>query len=320
MRTHVFALCAMSVFFACCVPSFLNAQNDVVTVTSVTGEVTLSIQEGTVVPAGGGERLIEGDSLRTRAMSNAAVEFSDLSAVELDENTAVTVSLVATDPATGATHAQLNLWWGNLRSLMPGDIPDGSSITVETVNAATEISSIDDLNFEGSDTQINYDPVGESTIAVAHKFDLVMTNLLTEESLLVPEGSIGIVQGGTIQTIDLMIFFPEGDDSLMEIIRDQGVKGGTVKSQLDRVAKVLTQLHLQSVTIEGHTDNIGNEADNMKLAQRRIDNVKKYFVENYGLAPEMFHTISYGETNPLATNDTPEGRAKNRRVEIHYTD
>jgi outer membrane protein OmpA-like peptidoglycan-associated protein len=182
----------------------------------------------------------------------------------------------------------------------------------------TEIAGSDDPNFEGADAQISYDPTEDTTIAAAQKFDVVMTNLLTEESLLVPEGSIGVVQGSTIQTIDMMIFFPEGDDSLMDIIRTQGDGENTVKAQLDRVALVLTQLQLQHITIEGYTDNVGEESANKQLAQRRADNVKEYFVTYYNLAPDLFQTISYGEEKPIDTNETEAGHARNRRVEIHY--
>ncbi len=318
MRIHVFVFLVIGVFVVFCVPFSLEAQDDAVTVTSVAGDVTLSVQEGTAMPAGEGEILIEGDSLRTRDLSNAAVEFSDLSAVELEENTSVTVSIVAADPATGATRSQLNLWWGNLRSLMPGDIADGSSITIETVNAVMEIGGVDESGFEGADAQINFDPAEDTTIAVAHKFDVVMTNLLTEESIMVPEGSIGIVQGSTIETMDLTINFPPGNASLMEIIESQGEGEYTVKAQLDRVALVLVQLQIPQLTIEGHTDNVGKKSANKQLAQRRADNVKKYFVEFYGLDPNLFQTVSYGEEKPLENNATEDGRALNRRVEVHY--
>ena len=145
-----------------------------------------------------------------------------------------------------------------------------------------------------------------------------MTNLLTEESIMVPEGSIGIVQGSTIQTVDLTIFFPPGNASLMEIIETQGEGEYTVKAQLDRVAQVLRQLGIQQMTIEGHTDNVGDEQDNLRLAQRRADNVKKYFVEFHNLPADLFQAVSLGESKPLDTNATDAGRARNRRVEVHY--
>ncbi len=299
--------------------SLAEAQEDVVTVMSVLGDVTIAYQEGTPVEGMIGATLMEGDALRTRDMSNAAVEFTDLSAVELEENTSVTVSVVATDPMSGATRAQLNLWWGNLRSLMPGGVPDGSSVMIETVNALTEIGGAEEGDdFSGADAEVNYDPATDTTIAAAHKFDVAMTNLLTEESITVPEGSIGIVHGSTIQTVDLTIFFPPGNANLMEIIEEQGEGEYTVKAQLDRVALVLKQLGIEQMTIEGHTDNVGREDNNFQLAQRRADNVKTYFVEHHNLPENLFQTVSYGESKPLDTNSTDAGRARNRRVEVHY--
>lgn len=304
--------------WAFCFPFFVDAQEEAATVTSVIGDVMISIQDSSPIPGTIGAILVEGDSLRTRDASNAAVEFIDMSAVELEENTAVSVSIVVEDPLTGGSRVQLNLWWGNLRSLLPGDIPVDSSITIETINARTEIGGAEEEEFSGADAEVNYDPGVDTTIAVAHKFDVVMTNLLTEESLLVPEGNIGIVQGSTIQTMDLMIFFPTGRASLMEIIESQGEGEYTVKAQLDRVALVLKQLPIQQISIEGHTDHVGTEEANLELSQRRANNVKKYFVEYHELPEELFQTVFYGESRPLDTNATEEGRARNRRVEVHY--
>lgn len=71
----------------------------------------------------------------------------------------------------------------------------------------------------------------------------------------------------------------------------------------------------EEVTIEGHTDSIGTEEYNMGLGQRRADSVADYLASQ-GVPMEDMTTVSYGETRPVAPNDTPEGRALNRRVEI----
>jgi OOP family OmpA-OmpF porin len=71
----------------------------------------------------------------------------------------------------------------------------------------------------------------------------------------------------------------------------------------------------EQVTIEGHTDSIGTEEYNMGLGQRRADSVRDFLAEQ-GVPIEDMTTVSYGETRPVAPNDTPEGRALNRRVEI----
>ena len=71
----------------------------------------------------------------------------------------------------------------------------------------------------------------------------------------------------------------------------------------------------EQVTIEGHTDSIGPAEYNMGLGQRRADAVRDFLAQQ-GVPLEDMTTVSYGETRPVAPNDTPEGRALNRRVEI----
>lgn len=70
------------------------------------------------------------------------------------------------------------------------------------------------------------------------------------------------------------------------------------------------------VEIRGHTDNSGLRQFNLKLSKARADEVKTYLVER-GLAPERLVTKGLGPDHPIAGNDTPEGRAQNRRIEFH---
>ena len=68
--------------------------------------------------------------------------------------------------------------------------------------------------------------------------------------------------------------------------------------------------------VVGHTCSIGPEAYNQGLSERRANAVRDWFIEN-GIAPERIRAVGYGETRPIASNDTEEGRRKNRRVELH---
>jgi len=70
------------------------------------------------------------------------------------------------------------------------------------------------------------------------------------------------------------------------------------------------------VTVEGHTDSQGTEIYNERLSVRRAEAVFRYLV-NRGIAPERMEVVGYGESKPVASNDTEEGRAQNRRVELH---
>lgn len=69
------------------------------------------------------------------------------------------------------------------------------------------------------------------------------------------------------------------------------------------------------VTVDGHTDNVGNADFNLKLSQKRAESVKSYLISK-GIAPNKVVATGYGLTKPIDTNDTPEGRANNRRTEI----
>ena len=67
--------------------------------------------------------------------------------------------------------------------------------------------------------------------------------------------------------------------------------------------------------VEGNTDSVGGEAYNQKLSERRAEAVKDVLVKS-GIEGDRLSTVGYGETRPIAPNDTEEGRAKNRRVSI----
>jgi outer membrane protein OmpA-like peptidoglycan-associated protein len=72
----------------------------------------------------------------------------------------------------------------------------------------------------------------------------------------------------------------------------------------------------EQVTIEGHTDSLGTPDYNQTLSQQRASIVSNYLATE-GVPAERITSIGYGETRPKASNDTPEGRQLNRRVEIH---
>jgi len=83
---------------------------------------------------------------------------------------------------------------------------------------------------------------------------------------------------------------------------------------LERVAEILMDNPEALLTVEGHTDSIGDADYNMELSSRRAASVEGYLVENYGIDPARIETVGYGEERPIADNSTKEGRRENRRA------
>lgn len=88
------------------------------------------------------------------------------------------------------------------------------------------------------------------------------------------------------------------------------------KKVLDQIAQVMRDHPDWKLGIEGHTDNIGGDAFNLDLSKRRSESVKQAIAAQYQVAPERFSTAGFGASSPVATNETLEGRALNRRVEL----
>jgi outer membrane protein OmpA-like peptidoglycan-associated protein len=84
---------------------------------------------------------------------------------------------------------------------------------------------------------------------------------------------------------------------------------------LDQAASMLSGRSDIAVRVEGHTDATGPEAYNQGLSERRAASVRRYLSEG-GLAASRLTSAGFGESQPIATNDTREGRALNRRVEL----
>jgi OOP family OmpA-OmpF porin len=87
------------------------------------------------------------------------------------------------------------------------------------------------------------------------------------------------------------------------------------RAKLDDLAQKVKGINLEVVIAVGHTDSIGSVAYNQKLSVRRAESVKAYLVSK-GIEPNRIYTEGKGEKQPVASNKTRAGRAKNRRVEI----
>jgi OmpA-OmpF porin, OOP family len=103
------------------------------------------------------------------------------------------------------------------------------------------------------------------------------------------------------------------DDVLFDFDRSN-VKPEAAKI-LDRLVAFMQENKNSKVTLSGHTDNVGSDAYNQKLSERRVAAVREYAVKK-GVDAGRISGQGFGESKPIADNKTREGRSKNRRVEI----
>ena len=87
------------------------------------------------------------------------------------------------------------------------------------------------------------------------------------------------------------------------------------RERLAKVSGIILAYPSLHVSIEGHTDSVGGDDYNQTLSEMRAQAVRDYFVQQ-GIANNAIETHGYGKTAPIASNDTPEGRQQNRRVEL----
>ncbi|MES2132556.1 MAG: OmpA family protein [Bacteroidota bacterium] len=86
-------------------------------------------------------------------------------------------------------------------------------------------------------------------------------------------------------------------------------------AQLDALVEILKRYEGANLIIEGHTDNVGEDAYNMELSQKRTESVKEYLMSK-GIFDSRLTAVGYGETRPIGDNTKASGRTQNRRVEL----
>lgn len=121
------------------------------------------------------------------------------------------------------------------------------------------------------------------------------------------------LSGATVQRVGegILITFNEGMQ--FDVDSYKVPSSGTVN--LNELAEVLLKYEDTDILIEGHTDDSGAEAYNQTLSEKRANSVNTYLVSK-GISASRIKSIGYGEMQPLQTNETKEGKAANRRVEV----
>jgi outer membrane protein OmpA-like peptidoglycan-associated protein len=91
---------------------------------------------------------------------------------------------------------------------------------------------------------------------------------------------------------------------------------GDAQPLLDKLKAALAKFPLANVRLEGHTDNTGSREANLRLSRRRAETVASLLLAAGEIAAERIETEGFGPDRPLAPNDSPEGRARNRRIDV----
>lgn len=125
--------------------------------------------------------------------------------------------------------------------------------------------------------------------------------------------------GAVFNTVTLEIVYdPPASLVLEDLLFDTGKSTIQQKSfaMLDELVDYLKRKEKIRIRLEGHTDNVGSESANLRLSEQRAQAVKTYLIEK-GIAENRLLVKGKGASHPIADNATAEGRAKNRRTEVH---
>jgi OOP family OmpA-OmpF porin len=116
----------------------------------------------------------------------------------------------------------------------------------------------------------------------------------------------------------------QGEDIIIRLVGVQfGVSKAVIEPQyfavLTKVQDAIRLFPASRIRIEGHTDSYGTDEQNLGLSMARADAVRQYLLANMQLDPGQIEAVGLGETHPIASNETSEGRARNRRIDLIVT-
>jgi OOP family OmpA-OmpF porin len=208
----------------------------------------------------------------------------------------------------------------------------GQDLQPDDSNALLNVSVIDYLKKPMSGEKISF------TSKVNHKLFSGTTDSLGKFHLLIPKNAdydVKYVQFTSEAVYDNTLTIPKGEDQLLTFnytIRVQLPEKYTLNNvffdfnkatitgesykELNQLTAFMKAQKTMVIEIAGYTDNIGTEEANLKLSQERADAIRDYLLK-HGVHARKITAKGYGSSDPVATNETPEGRKLNRRTEIH---
>jgi outer membrane protein OmpA-like peptidoglycan-associated protein len=176
------------------------------------------------------------------------------------------------------------------------------------------VNKIKGASFEKNDasaSDINIDASISNDTSITTSVDTSSTNLKvidTELEELTDEAKQHLVLvEQTLRSESKMVFFKSAEDEIE--VDDE------LRSYISDLNLFMNHHGDQTITLIGHTDNIGGEKENNQLGLHRAEFIKKTLV-GAGIQADQIHTVSKGENNPISKNETEKGRSEDRRVEI----
>jgi len=197
---------------------------------------------------------------------------------------------------------------GNVNNAMTvGDV-ENSAWLAQLPDLFGVAEGLDPWTFDVDGGNASYSGMGANADAVAAK--LAAMNDFTAGSGLTST-DIAIEVNPTAVAADLTGLLAEGAN----FETGSATLNTEATARLDQVIEIMLANPSTSLTVEGHTDNQGDDAANQALSEERAQTVVDYLIDG-GVGSDRLTAVGYGEDQPIADNDTAEGRAQNRRIEF----
>ncbi len=151
-------------------------------------------------------------------------------------------------------------------------------------------------------------PVAPAPVAVVEPAKPSFAELCLDAGGLVEAGAC-VKKSISTERVSLNVQFENNSDKVI----------ASFLPEVQKLAQFMNSYSSSTAVVEGHTDSKGSSAYNQDLSQRRVDEVVRLLVNDYGIASERLSAVGFGESQPVASNETSAGRAQNRRVEASIT-
>jgi outer membrane protein OmpA-like peptidoglycan-associated protein len=221
-----------------------------------------------------------------------------------------------------AVRYPLDFQWSNASAYTNSGFESFQQEILEGLSEENRLEIIG-LYFEGESKPDSFENMG---LARAEKIKSLFSPPIPEERILMRARLVNAPENAENSYFEAARFnWMEGERKSVEELDDriiirfeinstERIYDPAVDEYLEKLANRIKETG-EKVSLTGHTDNVGEAADNLRLGQRRAETVKDLLLSK-GVSSEQVSVASKGESQPVATNATPEGKQDNRRVEV----